>query len=728
MVQAHVGPRVCRKKIWLSDGSAFLDSCSESALPLKTAAHTGCVICDSLYLHFSILNLMTDRSCAAEHTLATGAAPTSVWSNLTRNAPTERNSASAPARPMTFEEFRSQEPPQARLLRLRGLFDLLLDHDSSAALAGGRAKQMWHNRARRARYGAGGELAAGSLASTPSTDRRQSAHVNEWLSLVRRQSYASELLALCRERREELAHDSLKEIDSHGSYWEHCGRLVDMVQESHNPTWNGWLHRLLSHAQSSPLMNLESGWKGSRVWGLKAVDDGRTNAHDTITTSEPKDEAERARQRQIEWEGFVAYAAVQERDLYRLFNDMDANADGKLDMDEISTALAQAGIHPSVPVLQDFIASLASSGVEDVSDLHDSNLFVTFPEFRDYLLLLPRYPTVAEIFRFYQVRKVTGLFGRNGIFGEFGETFGRTARGPTSVNPDGDVMFGGEIQNERKSTDPKPEPVTSQRKDVIQCDVALKFLLAGGIAGAVSRTATAPFDRLKIFLITSQAARKNAGIQAPNTTRTGLGAIAQSIVTIYKEGGVRGFWLGNGLNCIKIFPESAIKFLSYEASKRFFARYVDHVNDSRDICGFSRFVSGGIGGITSQLVIYPIETLKTRLMSSQTVDGTVRGMALLRETAVKLYHLGGIPAFYRGLAAGLVGVFPYSAIDMSTFDGLKLFYLRYTGKEDPGVVPLLAFGSISGSIGATSVYPLNLVRTRLQASGTPAHPVMYVIP
>ena len=115
-------------------------------------------------------------------------------------------------------------------------------------------------------------------------------------------------------------------------------------------------------------------------------------------------------------------------------------------------------------------------------------------------------------------------------------------------------------------------------------------------------------------------------------------------------------------------------------------------------------------------------------MSSQTVDGTVRGMALLRETAVKLYHLGGIPAFYRGLAAGLVGVFPYSAIDMSTFDGLKLFYLRYTGKEDPGVVPLLAFGSISGSIGATSVYPLNLVRTRLQASGTPAHPVMYVIP
>lgn len=62
---------------------------------------------------------------------------------------------------------------------------------------------------------------------------------------------------------------------------------------------------------------------------------------------------------------------------------------------------------------------------------------------------------------------------------------------------------------------------------------------------------------------------------------------------------------------------------------------------------------------------------------------------------------------------------------MSTFEALKLAYLRSTGKEDPGVLPLLAFGSVSGGVGATSVYPLNLVRTRLQASGSPAHPQRY---
>jgi hypothetical protein len=41
------------------------------------------------------------------------------------------------------------------------------------------------------------------------------------------------------------------------------------------------------------------------------------------------------------------------------------------------------------------------------------------------------------------------------------------------------------------------------------------------------------------------------------------------------------------------------------------------------------------------------------------------------------------------------------AIDMSTFEALKLAYLRSTELEEPGVLALLAFGSISGSVGAT---------------------------
>jgi len=43
---------------------------------------------------------------------------------------------------------------------------------------------------------------------------------------------------------------------------------------------------------------------------------------------------------------------------------------------------------------------------------------------------------------------------------------------------------------------------------------------------------------------------------------------------------------------------------NFAIKKRAFAKYVDHVDDSRNISGTSRFLSGGIGGLTSQLCKY----------------------------------------------------------------------------------------------------------------------------
>jgi hypothetical protein len=87
--------------------------------------------------------------------------------------------------------------------------------------------------------------------------------------------------------------------------------------------------------------------------------------------------------------------------------------------------------------------------------------------------------------------------------------------------------------------------------------------------------------------------------------------------------------------------------------KRFFARYVDHVSDQTEISGSSRFISGGIGGITSQLMIYPVETLKTQLQSNlkkekPTTKGDIVEGALMN-TAKSMWRRGGMRAYYRGL-------------------------------------------------------------------------------
>lgn len=58
---------------------------------------------------------------------------------------------------------------------------------------------------------------------------------------------------------------------------------------------------------------------------------------------------------------------------------------------------------------------------------------------------------------------------------------------------------------------------------------------------------------------------------------------------------------GNGLNVLKVMPESAIKFGSFEAAKRTLAHLEGH-GEPNQINSFSKFLAGGTGGVISQLV------------------------------------------------------------------------------------------------------------------------------
>ncbi|KDR83676.1 hypothetical protein GALMADRAFT_110441 [Galerina marginata CBS 339.88] len=422
----------------------------------------------------------------------------------------------------------------------------------------------------------------------------------------------------------------------------------------------------------------------------------------------------------IGWREFKNYSETKEAELWRIFHDeLDLDGNGCLDRAELVAALSKTGIPLSDSTIDDFMLSVSS-------EPHSHH--INFGQFRDFFLLLPRKISPAEIYRYYEMRKYMGEDGR----------------GAARVNMEGDVSLSAEDKPPESASYKLPhfgsqttqipesdedyeydefdeeEEKEEEHHEFLEGHTALKFLLAGGVAGAVSRTCTAPFDRLKIFLITRSPELGGPPIVPAQRNSAGVRIIASAVARIYSEGGVLAFWTGNGLSVAKIFPESAIKFFAYESSKRAFAKYFDKVEDSRDISGFSRFLSGGIGGISSQLSIYPIETLKTQMMSN-----TGQEKRSLVSAMRHLWHLGGVRAYYRGLTIGLVGVFPYSAIDMSTFEALKQAYQRSTGKQEPGVLALLAFGSISGSVGATSVYPLNLVRTRLQASGSSGHPQIY---
>ena len=118
------------------------------------------------------------------------------------------------------------------------------------------------------------------------------------------------------------------------------------------------------------------------------------------------------------------------------------------------------------------------------------------------------------------------------------------------------------------------------------------YFLAGGIAGAVSRTSTAPLDRLKVYLIAQTNVKET--LDAVKSGSLGQAAkrasrpLLDATKALWKMGGIRSLFAGkqplekhsglkltqtgNGLNVVKVMPESAIKFGSYEVTFPFRTR------------------------------------------------------------------------------------------------------------------------------------------------------------
>lgn len=189
---------------------------------------------------------------------------------------------------------------------------------------------------------------------------------------------------------------------------------------------------------------------------------------------------------------------------------------------------------------------------------------------------------------------------------------------------------------------------------------ATKYLIAGGVAGAASRTATAPLDRLKVIL----------------QVQTTHASIGPAVKRIWNEGGMLGFFRGNGLNVLKVAPESAIKFYAYEMLKNFIG------GDEGVIGTPGRLLAGGLAGAVAQTSIYPMDLVKTRLQTHVCERGSVPNLGKLSRD---IWVREGPRAFYRGLVPSLLGIIPYAGIDLAAYEALKDMSRKYI-RHDSGMM------------------------------------------
>ncbi|CAK9184158.1 unnamed protein product [Ilex paraguariensis] len=218
---------------------------------------------------------------------------------------------------------------------------------------------------------------------------------------------------------------------------------------------------------------------------------------------------------------------------------------------------------------------------------------------------------------------------------------------------------------------------------------SLRRLISGAIAGAVSRTAVAPLETIRTHLMVGSSGH----------------SITEVFHDIMKTDGWKGLFRGNFVNVIRVAPSKAIELAAYDTVNK---NLSPKPGEQPKLPIPASLVAGACAGISSTLVTYPLELLKTRLTVERGVyDG-------LFDAFIKILLEGGPGELYRGLTPSLIGVIPYSATNYFAYDTLRKAYRKIFKQEKIGNIETLLIGSTAGAISSSATFPLEVARKHMQ--------------
>jgi len=232
----------------------------------------------------------------------------------------------------------------------------------------------------------------------------------------------------------------------------------------------------------------------------------------------------------------------------------------------------------------------------------------------------------------------------------------------------------------------------------------LQNLAIGGAIGAASKTVMSPVERVKILMQTMDSNPKViSGEVKPYS------GIMDCFSRVSKEQGVKAFWRGNFVNCLRYAPQQGSALAFNDFFKTIFPKKDKDTEFFMHM--FNNLMAGGLGGATAMVICYPLDFARTRLASDlQAGAGQFNGIL---DCLTKTVSQQGITGLYRGTAVSISGAFVYRAGQLGLY-GTVMGFNPY--KEDKG---LLGFFSavVIATLARTVVlpfnYPFDTVRRRL---------------
>jgi len=234
----------------------------------------------------------------------------------------------------------------------------------------------------------------------------------------------------------------------------------------------------------------------------------------------------------------------------------------------------------------------------------------------------------------------------------------------------------------------------------------VKDFAAGGVSGAVAKTATAPIERVKLIIQTQDS---NPLIRSGEVKRyTG---IADCFKRVSSEQGIAAFWRGNFTNVLRYFPTQAFNFAFKDVIKHAFPSYDKKTEFGKFF--MVNMASGGLAGAGSLCIVYPLDYARTRLASD--VGSGKRSFNGLGDCLVKtMKGPSGFLGLYNGFGVSVAGIIPYRGVYFGMYDSLAGINPY---KKDKGPLRLLSTFAIAQATAITAgyaSYPMDTVRRRLQ--------------
>lgn len=256
--------------------------------------------------------------------------------------------------------------------------------------------------------------------------------------------------------------------------------------------------------------------------------------------------------------------------------------------------------------------------------------------------------------------------------------------------------------------------VAAARVDLCALDlipVFAKEMISGGVAGAFSKTAIAPLERVKILLQT-------------RTNEFGSLGVLKSLKKVRQHDGFMGFYKGNGASVLRIIPYAALHYMAYERYRCWFLNNCPSLGTGPLV----DLLAGSASGGTAVLCTYPLDLARTKLaFQVNSADQLSRSLKRasphptyggIMDVFRGVYSEGGVRALYRGVGPTLMGILPYAGLKFYIYEGLK----AHVPEDYKNSVTLkLSCGAAAGLFGQTLTYPLDVVRRQMQVQSQQQH-------